>query len=152
MHLKKTKKTYRIKKTLLGVGPMSKNCIDASIEITDKYNFPIMLIASRRQIDASILGKGYVENWGTEKFSKYVINKSKKRNIILCRDHGGPYQNNNDILNNLSLKDAIKNSKKSFETDIKNDFKIIHIDPSINLKGKLKKSNNGQFIRINDLL
>ena len=47
MHLKKLKKLIRSKKTLLGVGPMSKNCIDASIEITDKYNFPIMLIASR---------------------------------------------------------------------------------------------------------
>ena len=84
--------------TMLGVGPMSKNCVDASIEVTDKYNFPIMLIASRRQIDANIFGKGYVENWGTEKFSKYVMSKSKKKNIILCRDHGGPYQNNNDII------------------------------------------------------
>lgn len=137
---KKLKKLIESKKTLLGVGPMSKNCVDASIEVTDKYNFPIMLIASRRQIDANIFGKGYVENWGTEKFSKYVMSKSKKKNIILCRDHGGPYQNNNDIINKLTLKDAIKNSKKSFEIDIKNDFKIIHIDPSINLKGNLKKN------------
>ena len=39
------------KKTLLGVGPMSKNCIDACCEITSN-KIPLMLIASRRQIDS----------------------------------------------------------------------------------------------------
>ena len=48
--------------TLLGVGPMSKNCIDASIELADQYKTPLMLIASRRQIDSKQFGGGYVEN------------------------------------------------------------------------------------------
>ena len=40
------------KKVLLGVGPMSQNCIDATIDISDKFEIPIQLIASRRQIDS----------------------------------------------------------------------------------------------------
>ena len=41
--------------TLLGVGPMSLNCIDASIEIANDYSIPLFLIASRRQIDSADL-------------------------------------------------------------------------------------------------
>ena len=57
---------------------MSVNCVDASIEIADKNNIPLMLIASRRQVDAECFGGGYVNNWSTEKFSNYVRKKSKK--------------------------------------------------------------------------
>ena len=58
--------------TLLGIGPMSKNCIDVTIELANKYNVPIMLIASRRQIESNELGGGYVNNWTTEEYSEYV--------------------------------------------------------------------------------
>ena len=68
------------KRTLLGIGPMSKNCIDASIELSDKYLLPLMLIASRRQIDFKEIGGGYVENWSTHSlvnmFKKNQKNKS----------------------------------------------------------------------------
>ena len=64
--------------TLLGIGPMSVNCVDVSIDIADEYNIPLMLIASRRQVDTKFFGGGYVNNWSTEEFSKYVKKKSKK--------------------------------------------------------------------------
>ena len=79
--------------TLLGVGPMSKNCVDASIELAEQYKTPLMLIASRRQIDCEVFGGGYVENWTTKQFADYVVEKDINRNIILARDHGGPWQN-----------------------------------------------------------
>ena len=69
--------------TLLGVGPMSKNCIDASIEVANEHNIPLMLIASRRQIDSNESGGGYVNNWTTEKFSEYVKTYDNNKNIIL---------------------------------------------------------------------
>ncbi len=129
--------TINLKKTMLGVGPMSKNCVDASIELSDQFNVPIMLIPSRRQIDSKKLGGGYSNNWTTENFSNYVKKKCKKKKIILCRDHGGPWQNNFEIKNNFTLKEAMKSAKKSFETDIDSDIKVIHIDPSVTLKKKL---------------
>ena len=101
---------------------MSKNCIDASIELSDKYLLPLMLIASRRQIDFQEIGGGYVENWSTCQFSKYVQKKSKKKQIILCRDHGGPWQNNLEIEKNYNIKQAMQSAKKSYMEDIKNNF------------------------------
>ena len=41
--------------TLLGVGPMSKNCVDVTIELANNHKIPLMLIASRRQIDSAHL-------------------------------------------------------------------------------------------------
>ena len=117
--------------TLLGVGPMSKNCVDASIEVANEYNIPLMLIASRRQIDSNESGGGYVNNWTTEKFSEYVKTHDKNKNIILCRDHGGPWQNDYEKNDKLDLSEAMESAKKSFLTDIKSDFQIIHIDPTI---------------------
>ena len=40
------------KSTLLGVGPMSLNCVNATIELANENNIPLMMIASRRQIDS----------------------------------------------------------------------------------------------------
>lgn len=123
--------------TLLGVGPMSKNCIDATIELADEHKAPLMMIASRRQIDSKFLGGGYVNNWDTETLANYVKKNDKNSNIFLSRDHGGPYQNNSEIENKLTLNEAMLQSKKSFEDDIINGFKIIHIDPSIDINENL---------------
>ena len=46
--------------TLLGVGPMSNNCVDVVIELANSHEVPIMLVASRRQIDSEAFGGGYV--------------------------------------------------------------------------------------------
>lgn len=64
--------------TLLGVGPMSVNCIDAAIELASEHEVPILMIASRRQIDSEEFGGGYVNNWTTEEFANYVTDKDKK--------------------------------------------------------------------------
>lgn len=117
--------------TLLGVGPMSKNVVDATIKLSDDYKLPLMLIASRRQIDSSKFGGGYVENWTTEEFASYVKKNSKTKNVILARDHGGPWQNNLEIENKYSTFQAMKSAKESFAVDIDNGFEVIHIDPSI---------------------
>lgn len=130
--------------TLLCAGPMSKNFVDTCIEYTSKKNFPFMLIASRRQIDAEEFGGGYVNNWSTENFSKYVRKKSKK--IILCRDHGGPYQGTYTSNKESLIKEEMKNAKISFKADIDNNFEIIHLDPSLNLgKNSFKKSIDRLF-------
>jgi len=119
------------KKVLLGVGPMSQNCIDATIDISDKFEIPIQLIASRRQIDSEEFGSGYVNNWSTSEFADYVNKNSKNNLIYLSRDHGGPWQSNSEIEKGLSFKDAVESSLKSFEEDIDNNFKFLHIDPSL---------------------
>jgi len=120
--------------TLLGIGPMSKNCVDSTIKISNKYDIPLMIIASRRQIECKEFGGGYVNNWSTEEFAKYVEKNDVKKKIILCRDHGGPFQGKDEI--GIGFEKAMENAKKSFFVDIKSNFKIIHIDPSEFLDGK----------------
>ena len=126
------------KATLLAVGPMSKNCVDATIEIANEKKVPIMIIASRRQIDSKELGGGYVNNWNTRKFSSYVKKRDKNKLITLCRDHGGPWQNSIEIEKKFNSIKAMNSAKKSYMEDIDSGFKIIHIDTCLSLNGTEK--------------
>jgi len=119
--------------TLLGVGPMSLNCVDATIELSNRYDVNLMLIASRRQIDSEEFGKGYVNNWSTKEFADYVKKNDTSEKIYLARDHGGPWQNLKESQNKLDLKQAMESAKLSFKNDIDAGFKILHIDPSIDI-------------------
>jgi len=121
--------------TLLGVGAVSKNCVDAAIELANEYEFPLMLIASRRQIESQHLGGGYVHRWSTEEFTKYVNQKDKKGNIILSRDHGGPWQGSGEKEKDFSLKKAMQTAKDSFKVDIDSGFQILHIDSCCDIWG-----------------
>ena len=70
-------------KPRLFIGPMSKEIVDAVID----FPWPLGLIPSRRQVDHE---SGYVNGWVTETFCNYV--RSKRKDILLVRDHGGPNQ------------------------------------------------------------
>ena len=135
MKLQQRLENYRQDKncTLLGVGPMSKNCVDAAIELADQHKVPLMLIASRRQIDSEQFGGGYVENWSTKQFADYVRSQDINQNIILARDHGGPWQNEIEKSQNMNLKDAMQSAKDSYRADIDAGFHMLHIDPSIDI-------------------
>jgi len=135
MILQQRLKNYRENRncTLLGVGPMSKNCVDATIDLAEQYKTPIMLIASRRQIDSAQFGGGYVENWTTEQFANYVNEKDVNKNIILARDHGGPWQNELEKSQNMNFKDAMQSAKDSYKADIDAGFHMLHIDPSVDI-------------------
>ncbi len=122
--------------TLLGVGPMSLNCVDAAIELANEYEIPILMIASRRQIDSEEFGGGYVNNWSTGEFAHYVTDKDKKGKILLARDHGGPWQSIREQEEQLGLRRAMDSAKSSFRADIEAGFQILHIDPSVDIYGK----------------
>src|SRR3989344_9040934 len=119
--------------TLLGLGPMSRNCVDAIIELGNELKTPFMLIASRRQVEAKEFGGGYVNNWTTEDFAEYVRGRDRGGYIVLVRAHGGPWQNYSEVAQKMNLKDAMESAKRSFAADIKSGFHMIHIDPSIDI-------------------
>jgi len=122
--------------TLLGVGPMSLNCVDATIELANEHEVPILMIASRRQIDSEEFGGGYVNNWKTEDFARYVTDKDKKGKILLARDHGGPWQSTKEKDAQLSLRRAMDSAKSSYRADIAAGFQVLHIDPSVDIHGQ----------------
>ncbi len=93
------------------IGPMSKNVVDAVVEFDGNFGF----IPSRRQVDYN---NGYVNNWTTEKFFKYVDGR-----IMIERDHAGSGQGYMDDDGYESLKEDCKY------------VNIIHIDPWKNYQG-----------------
>ena len=84
---------------------MSKNVVDSIIEFGGEFGF----IPSRRQVDYN---GGYVNNWTTGEFSKYVNGR-----VPIERDHGG-------IGQGYKYDDGIE----SFMHDCRY-FDKIHIDP-----------------------
>ena len=64
------------------IGPMSKNVVDSILEFTEETGNKIGFIPSRRQVEHN---GGYVNNWTTQEFAKYVNGRA-----IIERDHGGP--------------------------------------------------------------
>nr|WP_019639653.1 class II D-tagatose-bisphosphate aldolase, non-catalytic subunit [Paenibacillus fonticola] len=120
--------------TILGIGPMSKNCVQASLELSKEYDFPVMFIASRNQVDADELGGGYVNGWNQFTFAKAVQDVAKEINYdnfyYMCRDHGGPWQRDKERSDHLPLEEAMALGKKSYVADIEAGFDLLMIDPT----------------------
>jgi len=120
--------------TLLGIGPMSRNLIAASLELAKEKDFPILFIASRNQVDAKELGGGYVCNWDQRGFKEAIAEIAKAVDFTglyyLCRDHGGPWQRDNERNNHLPEALAMELAKKSYVEDLVNSFDLLHIDPT----------------------
>lgn len=112
------------------IGPMSKNIVDVLIDFSNKENTKIGIVASRRQIEYDA---GYVNNWDTEHFIKYV--KNKTNNILVERDHGG-----------IGQGAKHDNGVMSFYEDSQH-FDMIHIDP-----WKIYKNFNKGVIETIDIL
>ncbi len=113
------------------IGPMSKNIVDAIIEFGgDDFGF----IPSRRQVDYN---SGYVNNWTTKEFSKYVNGK-----VLIERDHGGQWQGYS------GESDNTEEWKKSFEADAKY-LDIIHIDPFKKYEQRFARGINETISNIN---
>ncbi len=101
-----------IEATFLGIGPMSKVVIRATLELARDMEFPVMLIASRNQIDSDELGGGYVMGWNQKSFSEAVSKIADEVGfdglLYLCRDHGGPWQRDNEKYAMLPAEEAMQ--------------------------------------------
>ena len=120
--------------TLLGIGPMSKNCVQAALELSQEEDFPVMFIASRNQVDLDELGGGYVNGWNQFTFAEAVKEVAKEIDYdnlyYLCRDHGGPWQRDKERNDHLPTDEAMKLGEKSYLGDIEAGFDLLMIDPT----------------------
>jgi len=126
---------------------MSRNCVDATINVANRHKCLLMLVASRRQIDSREFGGGYVNNWDTRSFADYVRERDKGGFVKLARDHGGPWQNDKEQLNGLNINEAMESAKRSFREDIDAGFSLLHIDPSIDINGCQQESELVKRVR-----
>lgn len=132
--LQKLSLKNKLKVTLLGIGPMSEVVLQASLELGRDYDFPVIFIASRNQVDTNELGGGYVQGWNQTSFSKSIDRIAKKvgfRGLMFkCRDHGGPWQRDEELQAKLKEKEALEKGKLSFLADLEAGFHLLHIDPT----------------------
>ena len=106
----------------LGFGPMSREIVAALSFYAYTNKQPIMIIASRNQVDAA---GGYVM---TTNELKVTLNMTRSPHLMVCRDHCGPYFLDSE--KGLSEHDAVEATKKTIAADIENGFDLIHIDTS----------------------
>jgi hypothetical protein len=107
---------------------MSQHTVDEVIGLANEFNVPLVLVASRRQIEARDLGGGYVHRWSTESFIPYVRARDAQQRIVIARDHGGPWQGAAE--QDLNLAEAMASAKRSYQVDIESGVDLIHIDPN----------------------
>lgn len=127
-------KEKKRKCTLLGIGPMSRPVIEASLLAAKESDFPVMFIASRNQIDAYEFGGGYVCGWNQKDFVREISLIAEKIGFeglyYICRDHGGPWQRDAERKDALPEDEAMEIAKSSYVEDLVSGFDLLHIDPT----------------------
>ncbi|TGG85972.1 class II D-tagatose-bisphosphate aldolase non-catalytic subunit [Streptomyces albus] len=113
---------------VVGIGPVSRTTVDAALTVARRTRTPLMLIPSRRQVDAAEFGGGYL-GWTTDEFAAYVREHDTEGLTLLCRDHGGPWMHPAEA----TLTDpaeAMASCLASFTADLDAGFGLLHIDTS----------------------
>lgn len=125
-----------VRAVALGIGTVSRNTVDATIEAAYETSLQLMLITSRNQIDLERLGSGYVEGWATPDLADYVRKRDPDSRVLLCRDHGGPWQHTREVEAGLDEESAMHSALASFTMDVEQGFHVLHIDTTQHLDGE----------------
>ena len=120
--------------THIGVGPMSHNLLRAALELAKEKDFPLILIASRNQVDSDRFGGGYVCGFDQKRFvettSKIADEIGFDGLCYFCRDHGGPWQRDKERNDKLPTDEAMEIGLQSYFDDAAAGFDLLHIDPT----------------------
>lgn len=120
--------------THLGVGPMSHNLLRAALELAKEKDFPLILIASRNQVDSDRFGGGYVCGFDQKRFVRTTEKIAEEIGFdglcYFCRDHGGPWQRDKERNDKLPAKKAMEIGLESYIDDVEAGFDLLHIDPT----------------------
>ena len=121
--------------TLLGVGPVSEAVLEASLAVSARRGFPPIFIASRNQVDAARFGGGYLLG-GLDQAGFAALIRAKQERagyrgpLYICRDHGGPWQRDEELKARLPVGEAMELARVSLEEDLRGGFNYLHIDPT----------------------
>ncbi len=135
----------------VAIGPVTAASVDAAIRVAYQTQRPVMLIFSRSQLECSEMGSGYVNHWSTEELAGHVRRHDPLGLVVLCRDHGGPWQHPGDASH--SEAGAMRRSLFSFEVDLASGFELLHIDTSSGSDGPASPAEAlSRFMRIYEAL
>ena len=121
------------KATLLGICPVSRSTIRASIECAKLLNFPLMFVATLNQVD---IDGGYT-GLTQKDFVNLVRQECEKAEFsgptIIALDHGGPWLKDKHIIERLELEDALEWVRKSIDACIRAGYDLLHIDATVDI-------------------
>jgi len=124
--------------TLLGIGPVSATVMQAALETALDLEFPLVFIASRNQIDHKDFGGGYLNGWDqygfVENIRRLAGHIGYDGPMYFCRDHGGPWQRDEELREKIGLDEAMYRAEKSLIHDMLAGFDLLHIDPTKGLE------------------
>mgnify|MGYP002235894415 CR=1 FL=1 len=93
-----------------------------------------MFIASRNQVDMDEMGAGYVNGWDQTRFAADIKKVADEVGYTgpyyLCRDHGGPWQRDEERNAHLPEDEAMELARKSFVADMEAGFDLLMVDPT----------------------
>lgn len=121
----------------LGIGPVSRAVVDAVLDVAYQRHTRVMLIASRRQV-GTVRG-GYVGGWTIGDLVGYVRARDAERLVMVCRDHGGPWQHPSE--RDLNEDAAMASAMAAFRTDIDAGVDLLHIDTSRERDGRADRDD-----------
>jgi len=120
--------------TLIGLGALSTNGIQAALEAGRDWDFPVIFLTSRNQVEAKSLGGGYVCGWDQQALAAAIRRGCEQTGFegfcYVCRDHGGPWQRDEEYRASLPVEQAMERAVTSYRTDIAAGFDLLHIDPT----------------------
>lgn len=104
---------------------MSREVVNLCLEYSKVHNFPIMIIASRNQVDAY---SGYA--FTTQEMVSFIKDNENydSDRVLICRDHCGPYFSDAD--KDLKLHKALDRCLETVRADVGAGFDLLHIDVS----------------------
>ena len=105
--------------SLLGAGPVSETTFRATMNLAKRRNCPPMLIASRNQMDSLSFGGGYLKGGMdqprfVELIRKFQAAAGYDGPLYICRDHGGPWQRDEELQNRYPVARAMELARQSF--------------------------------------
>lgn len=117
--------SHRMPMAQLGLSCVSLEAVDAAIEYSARTQVPLMLIASRNQVECAELGGGYVGGMAPSDLVTYVRQRSCG-GVFVCRDHGGPYLRDDEAA--LPPEEAVERALLSLDHDVRAGFQLVHLD------------------------
>jgi hypothetical protein len=111
-------------KSKLGISAVSTSVIDVALDYAERERVPLMIVASRNQVEDASIGAGYTTFTSSE-LAHYVHSNAPNYGIV-CRDHGGPYFSADDA--GLAAEEAHDRAVASLRCDIDAGFDLLHVD------------------------
>ncbi len=119
--------------TLLGICPISRSAVKASIECAKLLNFPLMFVATLNQVDIDGGYTGLTQKDFVNLVRRECENLDFRGPTIIALDHGGPWLKDRHVIERLELDEALEWVRKSIEACIKAGYDLLHIDTTVDI-------------------